>query len=227
MADEKYKANNTSFSKFLAGDSSVGKVDSIKVPVVDVKNIRTRLNMSQADFAAQFWMTIHSIRNWEQGTRQPDPGTRAYLTVIKNDPVAVLKALQSEVESMRAESATEPVGEARVLDYPGKQAETYDNILVVEADVAAAKSINEDLEEQAETQVSEVCKISTNLGMLELMCDLKTVTLFVELSQSAEHIKIGRGTYDLAQDEETERFEILGLDIGDLDGQTTLEAEIW
>lgn len=233
MADEKYKANSTSFSKFLAGDSTVGKVDNIKVPVVDVKNIRTRLNMSQADFAAQFWMTIHSIRNWEQGTRQPDPGTRAYLTVIKNDPVAVLKALQAEVECIRSE-ADEEAGN-RILEYPGKKAELDDYHLVIEADVAAAKTQNEDVDERTSELVSEVFKINTNIGTLDVKCDPITLMLFLELDQPAKHIRIRSETYDLSQVDETEKYEILGLDIGDFErvgssgtsGPAALEGEIW
>ena len=49
--------------------------------------------LSQARFAAVYGFTIDSIRNWEQGRRQPNVAARALLTVISNDPEAVERAL--------------------------------------------------------------------------------------------------------------------------------------
>jgi putative transcriptional regulator len=64
------------------------------VPVdIDVKAIRTRLNMTQEEFAARFGFSINTLRRWEQGRRVPEGPTRAYLLVIDRDPKAVQKAL--------------------------------------------------------------------------------------------------------------------------------------
>lgn len=65
---------------------------------IDVKAIRTRLGMSQQTFAARFGFSIGSIRNWEQGVRQPDGSARAYLTVIARAPEAVSGALRAQPE---------------------------------------------------------------------------------------------------------------------------------
>lgn len=61
---------------------------------VDVKAIRTRLDMTQEEFAACFGFSVNTLRHWEQGSRQPEGPTRAYLLVIDRAPKAVRKALQ-------------------------------------------------------------------------------------------------------------------------------------
>ena len=65
---------------------------------VDVKAIRNRLGLSQASFAADFGLSLHTLRNWEQGKRQPEPAARAYLKVIEKAPETVKRALVSSFE---------------------------------------------------------------------------------------------------------------------------------
>lgn len=64
---------------------------------IDVKAIRTRLDMTQEEFAARFGFSVNTLRHWEQGSRRPEGPTRAYLLVIERAPKAVQKALQSGV----------------------------------------------------------------------------------------------------------------------------------
>ncbi len=61
---------------------------------LDVKAIRSRLKMTQQQFAARFGFNITTLRHWEQGRRAPEGPTRAYLLVIDRDPDAVQKALR-------------------------------------------------------------------------------------------------------------------------------------
>jgi len=61
---------------------------------VDVKAIRTKLHLTQQAFAARFGFSINTLRHWEQGTRQPEGPTRAYLIVIDRAPAAVQRALR-------------------------------------------------------------------------------------------------------------------------------------
>lgn len=77
-----------------------GKADErayrVHVPErIDVKAIRTRLDMTQEEFAGRFGFSVNTLRHWEQGMRQPEGPTRAYLLVIDRAPKAVQKALQS------------------------------------------------------------------------------------------------------------------------------------
>ncbi len=75
-----------------AADESLYK---IRIPAkLDVKAIRSRLKMTQQQFAARFGFNITTLRHWEQGRRAPEGPTRAYLLVIDRDPDAVQKALR-------------------------------------------------------------------------------------------------------------------------------------
>ncbi len=62
-------------------------------PEVDVKAIRDRLGLTQRQFALRFGFSVGSIRNWEQGHRQPEGPARVLLTVIDKRADAVLEAL--------------------------------------------------------------------------------------------------------------------------------------
>jgi putative transcriptional regulator len=67
----------------------------VHVPAhVDVKAIRTKLGMTQQAFAARFGFSVNTLRHWEQGKREPEGPTRAYLLVIDRAPNAVQKALR-------------------------------------------------------------------------------------------------------------------------------------
>ena len=60
---------------------------------VDVKRIRTKAGMSQAEFARAFCLNPRTLQEWEQGRRKPDATSRAYLAVIAKNRGAVLDAL--------------------------------------------------------------------------------------------------------------------------------------
>lgn len=62
---------------------------------IDVKAIRTKLDMTQEEFAGRFGFSINTLRHWEQGRRVPEGPTRAYLLVIDRNPKAVQKALRA------------------------------------------------------------------------------------------------------------------------------------
>ena len=62
---------------------------------VDVKRIRTKAGLSQAEFARAFCINPRTLQEWEQGRRKPDATTRAYLAVIAKNREAVLDALAS------------------------------------------------------------------------------------------------------------------------------------
>jgi len=62
---------------------------------IDVKAIRKRVKMSQAEFSRAYGISKRALQEWEQGGRQPDSAARAYLTVIAKEPVVVRRALGS------------------------------------------------------------------------------------------------------------------------------------
>ncbi len=60
---------------------------------VDVREIRAATGLSQAKFAELLSIEVATLRNWEQGRRVPTGPARALLRAIRNNPVAVVKAL--------------------------------------------------------------------------------------------------------------------------------------
>jgi putative transcriptional regulator len=70
-----------------------------RVPQVSV--IRRALRLSQEDFAGAFQIPIGTLRDWEQGRKEPDAAARAYLRVIAREPDAVRKALAASPDTRR------------------------------------------------------------------------------------------------------------------------------
>jgi DNA-binding transcriptional regulator YiaG len=60
---------------------------------LDVRSIRALTGLSQAKFAELLSIEVATLRNWEQGRREPTGPARALLRAIRNDPYAVIKAL--------------------------------------------------------------------------------------------------------------------------------------
>jgi putative transcriptional regulator len=60
---------------------------------LDVRSIRAVTGLSQAKFAELLSIEVSTLRNWEQGRREPTGPAKALLTAISRDPTHVLKAL--------------------------------------------------------------------------------------------------------------------------------------
>ena len=62
-------------------------------PTSRTRLIRRALGLSQEEFAARFAIPLGTLRDWEQGRKEPDASARAYLRVIARNPAAVAEAL--------------------------------------------------------------------------------------------------------------------------------------
>ena len=65
------------------------------LPPPDVKSLRARLRLTQAEFARRYRIPVGNIRDWEQGRTRPDAATVAYLLVIEREPEVVRRALDN------------------------------------------------------------------------------------------------------------------------------------
>jgi putative transcriptional regulator len=59
----------------------------------DVKAIRERIALSEAEFARLFGLSKRTLEHWEHGRRVPSDPARAFLTVVAREPDAVRRAL--------------------------------------------------------------------------------------------------------------------------------------
>ncbi|WP_175651406.1 helix-turn-helix domain-containing protein [Pseudomonas sp. Marseille-P9899] len=66
------------------------------IDAVQVKKIRQATGLSQAMFAKHIDVAVGTLRNWEQGRREPEGPARALLRAINNDPEHVLAALSEK-----------------------------------------------------------------------------------------------------------------------------------
>src|SRR5215475_315252 len=66
---------------------------TFQVDAGSVKALRAKIGLSQPQFAALLHVDVGTLRNWEQGRREPTGPAKALLTAIQRDPVHVLRAL--------------------------------------------------------------------------------------------------------------------------------------
>lgn len=64
-----------------------------KPQAVDVSGLRSRLGLTQEEFAARFGFSVSTLRHWERGDRAPSGAALVFLNVIESNPQAVLRAL--------------------------------------------------------------------------------------------------------------------------------------
>jgi putative transcriptional regulator len=66
-----------------------------QIKAADVRAIRAELGQTQTEFALMIGVSTATLRNWEQGRRQPEGPARALLRVAARNPKAVATALAS------------------------------------------------------------------------------------------------------------------------------------
>jgi putative transcriptional regulator len=82
---------------YAKGEPSRGRLTVVNVPEnIDVKKLREKLGMSQAEFALRYGFSLGTLRQWEQRRRYPDGAARVLLTVISHQRAAVERALNQE-----------------------------------------------------------------------------------------------------------------------------------
>ena len=76
------------------GENDEVRITLVRVPSVDVRKVRLKMKLSQAEFATKFGFPPATLRNWEQGRSRPDAPTRVLLAVIAKHPEAVEDVLR-------------------------------------------------------------------------------------------------------------------------------------
>jgi putative transcriptional regulator len=80
---------------FINGAETVGKAHFVYGgKVICIQDIREKLGMTREEFAKNFLFKLNTVRNWEQGLRQPNGHTLAYLALIAADPRGTYKKLE-------------------------------------------------------------------------------------------------------------------------------------
>ena len=95
--------NKKDFDKLVASVKQAGKIRRGEMKAsrvadirpVDVKAIRSKLGVSQTEFALMIGVSVSTLQNWEQGRRRPEGPAQALLKVAASNPRAVVAALAS------------------------------------------------------------------------------------------------------------------------------------
>jgi DNA-binding transcriptional regulator YiaG len=61
----------------------------------DIAALRRFVGLSQTDFARAMEISVHTLRNWEQGRRKPDGPALALLKIAARHPRIVRENLES------------------------------------------------------------------------------------------------------------------------------------
>lgn len=60
----------------------------------NAKEIRQKLQLTQNQFASLMNISIHTLRNWEQGRRQPEGPAKVLLNVANNHPNILIEMIK-------------------------------------------------------------------------------------------------------------------------------------
>jgi putative transcriptional regulator len=93
--------NKREFEKLIASVKQAGKIRRGKMKAsrvfelkpTDIKAVRSKLKLSQSEFALMIGVSLPTLQNWEQGRRRPDGPAQALLKVAASNPKAVIDAL--------------------------------------------------------------------------------------------------------------------------------------
>jgi putative transcriptional regulator len=81
----------TQMNEIVRGDRAPSR--EFHVDAISIKALRAKVGLSQPKFAALLRVDVGTLRNWEQGRREPTGPAKALLLAISKDPTNVLKAL--------------------------------------------------------------------------------------------------------------------------------------
>lgn len=91
------------FNQLISGikemnEIRAGKRKPVRVTRLDkneVVDVRQKLNLSQTQFASAFGISVSTLRNWEQGHRNPTGPAVVLIKVAKRHPRAILEAIHT------------------------------------------------------------------------------------------------------------------------------------
>ena len=72
------------------------KIPDVEINATDVKKIREKIKMSQGVFAKLLNVNSSSVKQWEQGKRNPSGSTKVLLELLKKDPEILNYRIKTE-----------------------------------------------------------------------------------------------------------------------------------
>ncbi|MBI4962594.1 MAG: helix-turn-helix domain-containing protein [Desulfomonile tiedjei] len=85
-------------AEYLKGLRKPSRIDKVAVRIPDVRNIREKLKVTQAEFAEMLGISVRTLQNWEQKRRVPDGPARILIELAATYPNHVRKVSRRVVE---------------------------------------------------------------------------------------------------------------------------------
>lgn len=83
----------------LRGETEPSRIFVVeKMEKPDVKSIRSKLEVSQSEFATMLGISVRTLENWEQGHRTPKGPARVLLKVAEAHPEVVWEVVKPKQE---------------------------------------------------------------------------------------------------------------------------------
>jgi putative transcriptional regulator len=70
-----------------------GRITEVAIGADDIRAVRERSGLTQAQFAATFGIGLGTLQKWERGERSPSGAAKSLLRVMQVDLPAVVRAL--------------------------------------------------------------------------------------------------------------------------------------
>lgn len=75
-------------------EGRLSKVKLHKLAPSEIRDARMALNMTQAEFAAEFCFSLPTLRKWEQGQREPAGPAMVMFSIIRRAPAAIRRTMR-------------------------------------------------------------------------------------------------------------------------------------
>jgi putative transcriptional regulator len=80
----------------VAGGQFKGRMTDVEIGADDIRAVRERSGLTQAQFAATFGIGLGTLQKWERGERSPSGAAKSLLRVMQVDLDAVVRALSAQ-----------------------------------------------------------------------------------------------------------------------------------
>ena len=87
---EEFKASCAEHVKIARGEKKASRKTTVSPKV---RTLRAKLNLTQEEFSRMMGVSVWTLRNWEQGRRNPEGAAGTVLLIAEREPEALLRAL--------------------------------------------------------------------------------------------------------------------------------------
>jgi putative transcriptional regulator len=89
--------SDADIERLIAEDADLAPPNEALTPVLEARDIRRKLGLTQRQFAAKLGLALTTVRAWERDETPADPLLQVLLRILDRDPEMALRALDEPV----------------------------------------------------------------------------------------------------------------------------------